>query len=112
MEAKWVQVARVEDFPENGGRCFKHDGIQIAIYRFGRRNEWYATQNLCPHKQEMVLSRGMLGDSQGTPKVACPLHKSTFSLKDGSNLNGDLPSLKTYKVKVVDGMVLLDLSQT
>ena len=46
--------------------------------------QWYACQNLCPHKQEMVLARGIIGDQQGVPKVACPLHKKTFSLESGS----------------------------
>ena len=31
----------------------------------------------------MVLARGLIGDQQGVPKVACPLHKKNFSLTDG-----------------------------
>ena len=38
---------------------------------------------------EFVLSRGMLGDQNGTPKVACPLHKKTFSLESGACLSGE-----------------------
>ena len=106
----WVKVAKVEDWPTNGGRCFKYGGEQIAIFRFDRKKEWYATQNLCPHKQEMVISRGLLGDDNGTPKVACPLHKNTFSLESGEHLNGEVPKLKTYEIKIVEDTVMINMA--
>jgi nitrite reductase (NADH) small subunit len=68
----WFKAARVTDFPENGGACVKYKGLQIAVFNFSRRNEWYACQNLCPHKMQMSLSRGMIGSLEGEPKVACP----------------------------------------
>ena len=63
LTIEWVLACYTDDVPENGGVCMKHGFEQIAIYNFKRRNEWYATQNLCPHKQQMVLSRGMIGSS-------------------------------------------------
>jgi len=81
----------------------------MAVFHFASRDEWYATDNLCPHKQEMVLSRGILGSDGPIPKVACPLHKKTFSLKDGECLNGDLPSITTYPVRITNGEVFLFL---
>ena len=55
---------------------------------------------MCPHKSEMVLSRGMVGDSKGVPKVACPLHKKTFSLESGKCLSGENLSVEVSAVKV------------
>lgn len=43
--------------------------------------EWYATQNVCPHKRALVLSEGIVGSRDGILKVACPLHKNNFDLK-------------------------------
>ena len=103
----WVRVGQTEDFPANAGACIKHNSRQIAVFYFSRTNTWYACQNLCPHKMEMVLSRGMTGDSQGIPKVACPLHKKTFSLEDGSNLNGEDYSIATYPVRIQEGNVYI-----
>ncbi|MCX2679193.1 nitrite reductase small subunit NirD [Galbibacter sp. EGI 63066] len=96
----WFNVGNVNNFPENGGACIKYKSKQIAVYNFTRKSQWYACQNLCPHKMEMVLSRGMIGDASGIPKVACPLHKKTFSLENGGNLNGEDYKIATYPVKI------------
>lgn len=103
----WFKAGKTTDFPTEGGGCIKYKNKQIAIINFTRRNEWYACQNVCPHKMEMVLSRGMIGSADEIPKIACPMHKKTFSLVDGSNLNGDNYSIATYPVKVVDGEVFV-----
>ncbi len=96
----WYKAGKISDFPTDGGVCIKYKGRQVAIFSYDRKDAWYACQNLCPHKMEMVLSRGLLGDDDGISKVACPLHKSTFSLETGENLNGELPSIAVYPVKV------------
>ena len=103
----WFKAGKTADFPSNGGGCIKYKNKQIAIIKFDRRNEWYACQNLCPHKMEMVLSRGMIGFADDIPKIACPMHKKTFSLVDGSNLNGDDLKIATYPVKIVENDVFV-----
>lgn len=103
----WFKAASVNAFPENGGACVKYKDLQIAIFNFTRRNEWYACQNLCPHKMQMILSRGMIGSVGEEPKVACPFHKKTFSLKTGENLNGDTCNIATYPIKIEDGYVFV-----
>ena len=107
----WFKAAPVEAFPKNGGACVKYKSLQIAVFNFERLNQWYACQNLSPEKQEMVLSRGMIGDQNGIPKVACPLHKKTFSLITGENLNGDIPAIATYPVKIEDKFVYIGFSE-
>jgi nitrite reductase (NADH) small subunit len=104
---KWQLACRTEDVPTDGGACVLINSEQIAIYNFARRGEWFATQNLCPHKQQMALSRGMIGTTLDEPKVACPFHKKTFSLKSGACLSGDDYQIKTYAVKVIDGKVFV-----
>ncbi|MHA4807656.1 nitrite reductase small subunit NirD [Flavitalea flava] len=105
----WFVACRVEDIPQDGGACISHGNEQIAIFNFSRRGEWYATQNLCPHKQQMALSRGMIGSAGEAcePKVACPFHKKTFSLLTGECLNGEDYQIKTYPVKVKNGKVYI-----
>jgi nitrite reductase (NADH) small subunit len=110
QRATWFQAAKVSDFPDNGGACVRYEGLQIAVFNFTRRNEWYACQNMCPHKMQMALSRGMIGSHDNEPKVACPFHKKTFSLKTGECLNAEECSIKVFPVKVEDGYVYVNVT--
>lgn len=103
----WFKAGKVSDFPENSGGCIKYKTKQIAVFNFARRSKWYACQNLCPHKMEMVLSLGMIGDKDGIAKVACPMHKKNFSLEDGSNLGVDDLNIAVYPVKIENGNVYI-----
>ena len=105
----WVYACTTNDVPANGGVCVKYNDQQIALFYFARRNEWYASQNECPHRMQMALSRGMIGTQQEEPKVACPFHKKTFSLATGECLSGDECSIKTYPVKVENGKILIGI---
>lgn len=110
-DIEWVLACYANDVPTNGGACVKHGDEQIAIYNFTRRGKWFATQNLCPHKQQMALSRGMIGSEGDScePKVACPFHKKTFSLLSGECLSGDDFKIKTYPVQILDGKVYIGI---
>ena len=105
----WFAACTVHDFPLNGGVCVKFKSEQIALFHFTRRNEWYATQNLCPHRMQMALSRGMIGSHDNEPKIACPFHKKTFSLITGECLSGDECAIKTYPVKLVHDTVYIGI---
>src|SRR5882672_8339093 len=96
----WFYACKINDVPANGGVCVKYKEQQIALFHFTRRGEWYAVQNECPHRQQMALSRGMIGAQGEEPKVACPFHKKTFSLRTGECLVGDECAIRTYSVKV------------
>lgn len=107
--AEWIKAGRIEDFVENAGSCIKHGDEQIAVFNYNKET-WYAVQNLCPHKEQMVMSRGLIGDKEGEHKVACPLHKNNFSLKTGKHLGGDESwCLKTYSVKAEEGSVYVEV---
>jgi len=107
----WFAACSVSDVPANGGVCVKYNDTQIALFHFTRRDEWYATQNECPHHMQMALSRGLIGTQNDEPKVACPFHKKTFSLVTGECLSGDACAIKTYEVKVEDGVVFIGIDE-
>jgi nitrite reductase (NADH) small subunit len=109
----WFPACRTIDVPMNGGVCVKYKDEQIALFHFTRRNEWYATQNQCPHKQQMALSRGMIGSQNEEPKLACPFHKKTFSLVDGHCMNDDeCENIKTYPVKIEGNTVYIGVEES
>ena len=52
-----------------------------------------------------MLSRGLLGTQGDEPKVACPLHKKTFSLRTGKGLSDPAYNIRTFPVEVrADGI--------
>ncbi|MDQ3844685.1 MAG: nitrite reductase small subunit NirD [Bacteroidota bacterium] len=106
----WFPACKSSDVPQNGGVCVKYKDVQIALFNFTRRGEWYASQNMCPHRRQMVLSRGMIGSQNDEPKVACPFHKKTFSLIDGHCMSGEEYSIKTYPVKVENDIVYIGIA--
>ncbi len=109
-KTEWFLACTTDDVPTNGGVCVKYQDEQIALFHFTRRNEWYATQNQCPHRQQMALSRGMIGTQQDEPKIACPFHKKTFSLVTGECMNGDECAIKIYPVRVEGGNVFVGVT--
>lgn len=109
-ELEWKCAIRIEDVPVNSGGVVLIDGLQIAIFRFQNPETWYACQNQCPHKLDMVLGRGLTGDEKGEPKVACPMHKKTFSLLSGKSLSGEAYCVDVYPVKVENGFAWVGLA--
>ena len=106
----WHYCGIESDFPKDGGAAVLIENKQIAIFNFDRRKEWYATDNECPHKKQMILARGMIGSEKGIPKVACPFHKRTFSLVDGKCLNDDTCQIDTYPIKVEENKIYIQLT--
>jgi nitrite reductase (NADH) large subunit len=109
VKHQWVRVASVKDVPDEGGIAVRFGALQLALFRLTSRGEWYATQNSCPHRREMVLARGIVGDQAGVPKVACPLHKKTFDLRTGACLTGEPLEIATFPVRIDGEHVLVEL---
>jgi len=109
-EKAWIEVGLVSDFIHNVGTPILYGDSQLAVFNNKHREEWYCTQNMCPHKQAFVLSQGIMGDADDVPKVACPLHKKTFNLQDGQQINDDGElSIITFPVKIEGEKVLVEL---
>jgi nitrite reductase (NADH) small subunit len=103
----WIKISSTDVCPVGRGINALVDKEQVAVFHYGE-NEWYAVQNLCPHDNQMVMSRGLCGDHKGEPKVACPLHKNNFSLKSGCHLGESKDwKLKTYEVRIEDDSIFI-----
>lgn len=114
----WHSIGDIAKFPINAGIAVKLNERQIAVYRFravdldpgSQLDEWYACDNTCPHKNDNVLARGLIGDHKGELMVACPMHKKAFSLKNGACLNDPDYSVQVYPVRLEGDRVMLGLS--
>lgn len=109
VDTQWVKVARVEDVPADSGIAVRYGRTQLALFHIAATEQWYATQNMCPHRRDLVLARGLIGDEEGVPKVACPQHKKTFSLEDGRCLTGDAMQIATFPVRVEHDLVYVNV---
>ena len=99
-DGAWVRVAAVGDVPRDGGVTVAVGTAQIAVFHLATRGSWYATQAMCPHRKDMVLGRGLLGTQGDVPKVACPMHKKTFSLATGEGLSDPAYGIQTFPVEI------------
>ena len=103
----WYKV--LKEGAMKDGDLFKVDveGREVLIIRDG--SSYFATSHLCTH-EDYDLSEGFMDDHQ----LICPNHFATFSPKDGSVISppegaGDISPLKSYKTKVEEGHIMVEL---
>ena len=99
-------VCALEDIVPWTGVCALVGGKQVAIIRTG--NGLFAVGNLDPFSKAFVLSRGIVGDKGGIPKIASPIYKQTFDLRTGRCLEDPRVRVPTYEVRVERGRVLVN----
>jgi nitrite reductase (NADH) small subunit len=100
----WVEVCSLEDILPDTGVCALVGGKQVAIFRVGQ-GDLHALQNFDPFSKAFVLSRGIVGDRAGVPKVASPIFKQSFDLRTGQCLDDPAVTLRTYPVRLRGGRV-------
>lgn len=101
----WVDVCGVEDIIPNTGVCALVGKRQIALVRVGEGEEIYAISNFDPFSKAFVLSRGIVGDKGGVPKIASPIYKQNFDLRSGQCLDDPGVSIPVYPIRVRAGRV-------
>jgi nitrite reductase (NADH) small subunit len=104
----WEDVCALDDVLPASGVCALIDGQQVAVVR--TRDAIYAIGNFDPFSKAFVLSRGIVGDRGGIPKIASPIFKQSFDLRTGQCLDDPRVQVPTYEVRVVSGRVLVSQS--
>jgi nitrite reductase (NADH) small subunit len=102
---QWTTICSLERILPNTGVCALVNGKQIAVFRVGEGTDVYAIENYDPFSKAYVLSRGIVGDRNGIPKVASPIYKQNFSLLTGECLDDTTVKIQTFAVQVIDGQV-------
>jgi nitrite reductase (NADH) small subunit len=97
----WTRVCRLDQLTPYRGVAALVDGQQVAVFRLAG-DELRALGNLDPFSRAHVLSRGVVGDAHGAPKVASPVYKQSFDLRTGRCLDDPEVSVPTYQVRVDD----------
>ncbi|KAG5990021.1 Nitrite reductase [NAD(P)H] [Claviceps pusilla] len=116
-----------DELPNGISATVKRGDTQLAVWRF--RGQYYATQQMCPHKRAFILSDGLVGhspplssssssssssfpssSSPSSPWISCPHHKRNFDMQSGSCRNDPALSIATFAVQArPDGLLYLNL---
>ena len=102
--SEWVEVCSYEAIYPDTGVCALIDGRQVAIFRLSD-GTLHALSNYDPFSQANVLSRGIIGDRAGEPKIASPIYKQTFNLRTGVCYEDATVRLDVYRVRRRRGVV-------
>ncbi|WP_415950218.1 nitrite reductase small subunit NirD [Streptomyces sp. KLOTTS4A1] len=82
-----------------GAAALLPDGRQVAVF-VDRAGRAYAIDNRDPFTGAAVLSRGLLGSSEGRAFVASPLLKQRFDLESGACLDDAEVTVRTYEARL------------
>lgn len=100
----WIDVCALDDILPDTGVCALVAGRQIALVRFGAEAV-FAIGNFDPFSKAFVLSRGIVGDRRGVPKIASPMFKQSFALATGRCLDDPTVAVPVYPARVRAGRV-------
>jgi nitrite reductase (NADH) small subunit len=100
----WVEVCGYDDIYPDTGVCALIEGRQVAIFRLSE-GTLHAVSNYDPFSEANVLSRGLVGDRAGEPKIASPVYKQTFNLRTGICYEDPSVRLDVYRVRRRRGVV-------
>ncbi len=102
---EWEEVCRLSEIAPDTGVCALIAGRQVAIVRAG--GAVYAIGNFDPFSKAFVLSRGIVGDRGGVPKIASPVFKQSFDLRTGQCLDQPDVRVPVYEVRIEHGRILV-----
>jgi nitrite reductase (NADH) large subunit len=108
-DSGWVPVGPISRFPINRGRTVRIDHRELAVFRLNDSDAVAAIGNVDPFSGASVLARGIVGDANGTVKVASPMFKHSFALDSGVSLEDPAISVPRFDAKIVDDLVLIHL---
>lgn len=103
----WKRVCHIDEIAPYSGVATLVNGEQVAIFRVN--SEVYAISNYDPFSEAYVLARGLVGDRKGILKVASPIYKHSFDLLTGRCLDDDNVRIPTWRTRVVDGIVQVEI---
>jgi len=103
----WTTVCPLNSLAIDRGVAALVDGHQVAIFQLAS-GDVYAIDHRDPFSGANVLARGLVGTRGDVPTVASPVYKQVFDLTTGVCLDDEAVAVRSWPVRVVDGMVEID----
>jgi nitrite reductase (NADH) small subunit len=103
----WTKVCSLDALAADRGAAALVDGHQVAVFRLAS-GDVFAVDHHDPFSGANVMARGLVGTRGDKSTVASPVYKQVFDLATGQCLDDDSVTLRSWPVRVVDGMVEVD----
>lgn len=100
--SEWIDIGALDEIPVRGSRVIRSAVGCVAVFRTAD-DEVFALDDRCPHKGG-PLSDGIVHGRS----VTCPLHNWVISLETGMVQGADEGSVRTFRIRVEDGRLLID----
>src|SRR4051812_45756015 len=120
-----VNVGRAASFSDPGRKLIESGGVEVGVFNLG--GEFFAYENVCPHiggpacqgKIIAKVEEGVAPDRTSTGlefsktkiNVVCPWHGFEFDIRTGRHPGDGRYRLKSIKVRVADGDVIVSLPE-
>jgi nitrite reductase/ring-hydroxylating ferredoxin subunit len=104
VAVEYLPVAEATEVPEDRTKIVTVAGTPIALLKVG--GTIYALEHSCPHQGGPIGE----GEIHGMT-ITCPWHEWKFDIRTGANDRDPTILAKTFAVKVVDGLVLVEVSR-
>ena len=99
---RWVTVCPAGQLIPDRGAAARVGDELVAVFVLADGST-YAIDEQDPFTGAQVMSRGIVGDADGTPTVASPIYKQRFDLRTGRCLEDDSVAVRTWPVRVHEG---------
>lgn len=99
----FVPLVKAIDIAVGRGAYIDTGGATVAVFN-GGAGRFFACGSICPHEDGPLAEGWLEGDA-----VVCPWHGFDFDLKSGACQAEPGLSVPVYAVRVVAGMVEVDL---
>jgi len=100
----WTAVCRLERLTPDRGVAALVEGRAVAIFLLAD-GSLHAIDNIDPISGASILSRGLIGDVDGTPTVASPMFKQRFELLSGRCIDASDVAVTVHDVGLVDDVI-------
>lgn len=98
----FIKAIKFDSLQETGRRCITVNNWPILIIK--TPSEIFALMNMCTHQNSPLLEGRV---KRGA--IMCPLHGARFLLKNGENVGGQYPPVRTFETRVENGWLEVDI---
>lgn len=102
-EAAWTRALALDELWEGEMLAVSLGGTELLLVRLGP-DEVHAYSNRCPHASS-PLHEGVLHGNT----LRCAYHHWLFDARTGSGINPQNCRLRRYPLRIIDGVVLVQL---